>query len=136
MTNEFTAWCNYYYELTMLLSEVEEHFINLLNNAPLYCGQTRLSEVDVIIGYHRAAQDELARLHKMREDVKEAEIAILAIIRHFEIPPGTMLTGEIPGEMAYEVWADDQEKLHISKTEDLADEEDDFNIIVIKLSGV
>jgi hypothetical protein len=66
MTNEFTAWCNYYYELTMLLSEVEEYFINLLNNVPLYCGQTSLSEVDVIIDYHRAAQAELARLHKMR----------------------------------------------------------------------
>ena len=135
MTNEFTAWCNYYYQFSMLLSEVEEHFINLLNNAPLYCGQTRLSEVDVIIDYHRAVQAELTRLHKMREDVKEAEIAILAIMQHFEIPPGTVLTGEIPGEMAYEVWADERDSIHISKTEDLAAEEDDTNIIVIKLSG-
>jgi len=135
MINEFTAWCNYYYQFTMLLSEVEEHFINLLNNAPLYCGQTRLSEVDVIIDYQRAAQAELTRLHKMREDVKEAEIAILTIMQHFEIPPGTVLTGEIPGEMAYEVWADEQDRIHISKTEDLVAEEDDANIIVIKLSG-
>jgi hypothetical protein len=56
MTNEFTAWCNYYYQLTMLLSEVEDHFKNLLDNAPLYSGQTRLSQVDAIIGYYRAAQ--------------------------------------------------------------------------------
>ena len=135
MTNEFTAWCNYYYELTMLLSEVEEHFINLLNNAPLYCGQTRLSEVDVIIDYQLTVQAELTRLHTMREDVKEAEIAILAIMQHFEIPTGTVLTGEIPGEMAYEVWADEQERIHISKTGDLAAEEDDANVIVIELSG-
>ena len=135
MTNEFTAWCNYYYQLTMLLSEVEEHFINLLNNAPLYCGQTRLSEVDVIIDYHRAVQAELTRLHKMREDVKEAEIAIRAIMQHFEIPPGTVLTGEIPGEMAYEVWADKQDSIHISKTGDLVHGEDDANVIVIELSG-
>jgi hypothetical protein len=135
MTNEFTAWCNYYYQFTMLLSEIEEYFINLLNNAPLYYGQTRLSEVDVIIDYHRAAQAELLRLHKMREDVKEAEIAILTIMQHFEIPTGTVLTGEIPGEMAYEVWADEQDRIHISKTEDLAAEEDDADVIVIKLSG-
>ena len=135
MSNEFTAWCNYYYELTMLLSEVEEHFINLLNNAPLYCGQTRLSEVDVIIDYQLAVQAELTRLHKMREDVKEAEIAILAIMQHFEIPPGTVLTGEIPGEMAYEVWADERDRIHITKTEDLAAEADNANIMVIKFSG-
>jgi hypothetical protein len=67
--------------------------------------------------------------------VKDAEIAILAIMQHFEIPPGTVLTGEIPGEMAYEVWADEHDNIHIIKTEDLAAAEDDANIIVIKLSG-
>jgi hypothetical protein len=135
MTNEFTAWCNYYYQFSMLLSEVEEHFINLLNNAPLYCGQTRLSEVDALIGYYRAVQAEKAKMDKMAEQVNEAGRTILAMMRHFEIPPGTVLTGEIPGEMAYEVWADEQDRIRISKTEDLAPEVDDADIIVIKFSG-
>jgi hypothetical protein len=135
MTNEFTAWCNYYYQLTMLLSEVREHLESLLENAPLYCGQTRLSEIDAIIGYYRAAQAEKAKADKLDEDVKEAGRTILAIMQHFEIPPGTVLTGEIPGEMAYEVWADEQQRIHISKTEDLAPEEDNPNIMVIELSG-
>jgi hypothetical protein len=36
-------------------------------------------------------------------------------MQHFEIPPGTVLTGEIPGEMVYEVWADEQDTIHIRK---------------------
>jgi len=57
------------------------------------------------------------------------------MLRHFEIPPGTVLTGEIPGEIAYEVWADEQDRIHIRKTDDLAAEEDNPNVMVIKFSG-
>ena len=135
MTNEFTAWCNYYYQLILLLSDVEEYFNTLLHSAPMYCGQTRLSEVDALISYYRTVQAEKAKMDKLSKDVKEAGQTILAMMRHFEIPPGTVLTGEMPGEMAYEVWADEQDNVHIRKTEDLAIEEDDANIMVIKLSG-
>jgi len=135
MTNEFTAWCNYCYQLTKLLSEVEEYFQNLLDNAPPYRGQTRASEVDALIGYCREVQAEKAKMDKIGEEVKEAERTILAMMRHFEIPPGTMLTGEIPGEMEYAVWADEQHRIHISKTEDLEAEEDNANVMVIKFSG-
>jgi len=134
MTNEFTAWCNYYYQLNLLLSDVGEYFQNLLDNAPMYCGQTRLNEVDAIIGYYREVQAEKARMDKMAEDAKEAEQTILAIMRHFEIPPGTVLTGEIPGEMAYKVWADEQDRIHISKTGDLAAVAGNPNVMVIRLS--
>ncbi|WP_295667320.1 hypothetical protein [uncultured Mucilaginibacter sp.] len=135
MTNEFTAWCNYYYQLSTLFADVEEYFQNLLNDAPLYSGQTRLSEVDALIDYYRAVQAEKTKMEQMAEEVKQAERTILAMMRHFEIQPGTVLTGEIPGEMAYEVWADEQDSIHIRKTRELAAEEDDPNIIVIKLSG-
>ncbi|BAU54209.1 hypothetical protein [Mucilaginibacter gotjawali] len=54
------------------------------------------------------------------------------MMQHFEIPPGTVL----PGEMAYEVWADEQDSIHIRKTEDLAPEADNPNIMVIKCFGV
>jgi len=135
MTNEFTAWCNYYYQLTLLLSDVEEHFQTLLNNAPLYCGQTRLNEVDAIIGYYRAVQAEKAKMDQLGENVKEAGYTILMMMRHFEIPPGTVLTGEIPGEMAYEVWADAQGGIQIRKTKDLVPVADNPNIIVIECSG-
>jgi hypothetical protein len=135
MTNEFTAWCNYYYHLTMLFSDIEEHFQNLLENAPLYCGQTRLSQVDAIINYYRTTQAEKAKMDQLGEQVKEAGQTILTIMQHFEIPPGTILTGEIPGEMAYEVWADEQERVQIRKTGDLAAGEDNANVMVIKCSN-
>ena len=67
--------------------------------------------------------------------MKEAGRTIMAIMRHFEIPPGTVLTGEIPGEIVYEVWADEQDRVHIRKTEDLAAGEDNSNMMVNKLSG-
>lgn len=111
------------------------HFQTLLNNAPLYCGQTRLNEVDAIIGYYRAVQAEKAKMDQLGEDVKEAGYTILMMMRHFEIPPCTVLTGEIPGEMAYEVWADAQDRIQIRKTEDLAPVADNPNIIEIKCSG-
>jgi hypothetical protein len=135
MTNEFTAWCNYYCQLSTLFADVEEYFNNLLNNAPLYQGQTRLSEVDALIEYYRAVQAEKAKMDQLGEDVKEAGRTILAMMQHFAIPPGAVLTGEIPGEMAYEVWADEQGSIHIRKTEDLAAEADNPNIIVIECSG-
>jgi len=135
MTNEFTAWCNHYYQLSMLLSEVREYLESLFKNAPLYCGQTRLSEIDAIIGCCREAQAVKAKADKLEKDLEDAGRTILAIMQHFEIPPGTILSGEIPGEMAYEVWADEWEGIHISKTEDLAPEEDDPNIMVFKFSG-
>jgi hypothetical protein len=135
MSNEFTAWCIYYYQLTMLLSDLGEHFQNLLDNAPPYSGQTRVSEVDALIRYCRAVQTEKAKMDKMAEDVKQAERTILKMMQHFEIPPGTVLSGEIPGEMVYGVWADEQDRVHISKTEDFPAEPDNPNIIVIKFSG-
>jgi hypothetical protein len=110
MTNEFTAWCNYYYQLSLLFTDIEEHFQNLLNNALLYCGQTRLSEIDALISYYRAVQAEKAKMDKMGEDMKKASRTILAMMQHFEIRPGTVLTGEIPGQIAYEVWAGEQGK--------------------------
>lgn len=135
MTSEFTAWCNYYCQLTMLLSEYEEYFQNLLDNAPLYCGQARLSEVDAIISYYRSVQTEKAKMDKRVDDLREAERTILDIMRHFEIPPGTVFNGEIPGELRYALWADERDALHVSKTEDIAAEDDDANIMVIKFSG-
>src|ERR1039457_5718491 len=100
MTGEFTAYSNRYYELTKLLSKREERFKNLLDNAPFYCGQTSLSEVDAIISYYRKVQAAKAKIEKTLADMREAARPILMIMRHFEIPPGTVLTGEIPGELA------------------------------------
>jgi hypothetical protein len=135
MTGEFTAYCNHYYELTKLLSAREERFKNLLNNAPLYCGQTSLSEADAIISYYRKVQTAKAQMDNTFDDLTETGRLILMIMRYFEMPPGTVLTGEIPGELAYELWANENDALHISKTINLQPKPDNPNIIVIKFAN-
>jgi len=136
MTGEFTAYCNQYYELTILLAKREERFKNLLENAPLYCGQTNLSEVDAIITYYREVQTAKAKMNATFDDLKDTERVILMIMRHFEIPPGTVLTGEIPFVVEYEIWANENDAIYINKTKNLQPEEENGNIMVIKLSGV
>ena len=133
MPSEFIAHCNRYYEFTKLLAKREERFKNLLDNAPLYCGQTSLNEVDTIISYYRMVQAAKAKIEKSLDDMKETGRVILMIMRHFEIPPGTLLTGEIPGELEYEIWADENDALYINKTKNLQPEPDNPNMMVIKL---
>jgi hypothetical protein len=74
-------------------------------------------------------------MNQLGEDLKGAGRTILAMMRHLEIPPGTVLTGEIPGEMAYEVWANEQDRIQIRKTGDFVPEADNPNIKVIECSG-
>ena len=133
MTGEFTAFCTRYYQLTQLLSKREERFNNLLANAPLYSGQTNLSQIDEIISYYREVQTAKAKMDKTADDKSATERVILAIMQHFEIPPGTTLTGEIPNELEYELWADENDALHIIKTKSLQPEPDNSNVIEIKV---
>jgi len=133
MTGEFTTQCNHYYELTQQLAAREEHFKNLLDNVPLYCGQTSLSEIDDIISYYRDVQDAKAKVDETCDEMRATEADILMFMRHFDLPPGTVLTGEIPGELAYEIWANENDTIYISKTKNLAPEPDDNDFIEIKV---
>jgi hypothetical protein len=135
MTGEFTAYCNHYYDLTQQLTAREGRFKNLLDNVPLYCGQTSLSEVDDIISYYRQVQAAKAKVDETCDEMRETERAILMFMQHFEMPTGTVLTGEIPGELQYEIWANENDTLYINKTKDLAPTPDDLNVIEIRLWG-
>ena len=72
-------------------------------------------------------------MEKALDDMRETERYILMIMRHFEIPHGTLLTGQIPGQLEYEVWANDNDTIYINKIKNLQPEADIPNIIVIKL---
>jgi hypothetical protein len=132
MTTEFTAWCNQYYQLTKLFSERDERFKNLLDNAPPYTSQSNLSDLDAIISYNRKVQAAKDKADKTFKDLTKTGRTILAIMRYFEIPPRTVLTGEIPGELEFEIWANEKDDLFIGKIRDLPKEPDDPNIIHIK----
>ena len=55
-------------------------------------------------------------------------------MRHFEIPPGTMLSGEITDKLEYKIWGDEHEAVHIFKTKDLALVVEGTNVMVIRFA--
>ena len=132
MTGEFTACCNEYYTLTVRLEKRQEHLKDLLVNLPVYYGQTSLSEMDDIISYYREVQDAKAKVDETCDEMRATEADILMFMRHFDIEHGTVLNGEIPGELAYEIWANENDTIYICKTDDLAPDIDP-TIMEIKL---
>jgi hypothetical protein len=132
MTDEFTAHCSQYYHLTKLFSARHERFQNLLDNAPPYTNQNNLSDLDAIISYNRKVQAAKAKADKTFKDLTETGRTILKMMQYFEIPPRTVLIGQIPGELEYEIWANEKEDVFIGKIRDLPQEALDPNVVVIK----
>jgi len=131
MTHEFTTTCTQYYHLTKQLSEQDERFKTLLDNAPPYTGQRSLSDLDAIITHNRKVQAAKAKVDKTFKAWKEAARTILKMMEYFEIPPRKVLTGIIPGELEYEVWANEKDQVFIGKIRDLPQEALDPNVIYI-----
>jgi len=134
MTGDFTAYCNDFYRLTELLASREAHFQTLVDNAPYYNGQFYLSDIDAIITYYRNAQAAKAKIDSTFADLKEAERNILLIMRHFDIPPGTVLIGEIPGELTYEIWVNEHDAIFINKIKEHIPDPDGPEIMVFKFT--
>ena len=124
MTGEFTAYGNLYYKLKQALLKRERLLQTLLDNAPDYKGLTKLSDMDAVISYSCKAQAAKKKMDDTALQLKEAGRNITLIMKHFEIPPFTRLTGQIPGELEYELFADEEENVYIKKTKDLAVEPD------------
>jgi hypothetical protein len=132
MTYEFTAHCSQYYHLTKLFSARHERFKNLLDNAPPYTNQNNLSDLDAIISYNRKVQAAKAKADKTFKELTETGRTILKMMQYFEIPPRTVLIGQIPGELEYEIWANEKDDIFIGKIRDLPQEALDPNVVVIK----
>jgi hypothetical protein len=133
MTAEFISHCNHYFQLTQLLAKRRERLQKLLDNAPYYCGKTSLNELYAIVCHCRKAQVLNAKVEKTLNEVKATGRMVRMIMRHFEIPPGAVPAGEIPGELTYQVRADEYDELYISKPKQLAPRQDHFKGLVIKL---
>lgn len=131
MEGEFTNYCKQYYELLLQVEEKEHRFIDLLDNALPYTGQTDVAELDAIIHCNRRIQ----KIRSIADDVidakQETEGIILKILEYFEIPINTRLTCEVSGLYELRVWADEENTVHCYKTKDLAPLEEDENIITI-----
>ncbi|ASU34943.1 hypothetical protein [Mucilaginibacter xinganensis] len=132
MTNEFTTYCSHYYHLTRLFEARNQHFNNLLNDAPPYTRQNKVSDLDAIISYNRKVHAAKAKADKTFKDLTETGHTILAIMQYFDIQPRAVLTGQVPGEMEYEVWANEKGQVFIGKIRDLPKEPDNPNMIHLK----
>jgi len=133
MNNTLTNICNHYYYLMQQLRERYAILSDLEKNAPVYNGQTAVTEIDALMNYY---SDGLLAKEKADETlaaVKKTEQKILAIMRAFDIPAGKVLFGEIPGELEYEIWANERGRLYINKIKTLEPEPENPNIITIKL---
>ncbi|MBV8391093.1 MAG: hypothetical protein JO080_14910 [Mucilaginibacter sp.] len=133
MNGEFTGFCSQYYNLTERLAKENAYLQKFLDNAPFYKGETQLSEIDYILKYYRKTQEVNMAVVKTMDDLNKTAKTILAIMRHFEIPSGTVLHGVVEEEAEYDIWADESSQVHIAKTKQLAPEPDAENIITIRL---
>jgi hypothetical protein len=131
MTGEFTSWCTHYYRLTKLFLQHNERINKLLADAPPYTSQRNLSDLDAIISYNRKVQAVKAKADKTFKHLTETGRTILKVMQYFEIPPHVVLTGEIPGELEFEIWANENDALFINKIKDLQPGAHNPNIIVI-----
>jgi hypothetical protein len=134
MYTNFTTICNRYYYLIQLLRARYAILKDMEDNAPVYSGQHALTEIDHIINYYSHGRMAKEQVDETLAEVKKAENRILAIMRQFEIPPGKVLYGEIPGELEYEIWANEQGRLYINKIKTIAPEPEKPNVITIKLN--
>jgi hypothetical protein len=134
MEGEFTNFCKQYYELLLQVEEKEHRFIDMLDNALPYTGQTDVSELDAIIHCNRRIQKMRSIADDMIDAKQETEATILKILEYFEIPINTRLTCEIPGLYELKVWADEENTVHCYKIRDLAPLEQDENIITIQMT--
>jgi hypothetical protein len=119
MNSEFTAWCNDYYKLYEQLIAQDLHYQNLLYNPPPYTGQSNLHELDAILSHNHELQAAKTKLYQTFKETAAARDTVLAIMEFFEMPPNTRLTGQVPGEREYEIWADEHGALCTRKLKDL-----------------
>ena len=134
MYTNFTTICNRYYYLIQQLRARYAILKDMEDNAPVYSGQVALTEIDDIINYYSQGRMAKEQVDQTLAEVKKTESTILAIMRQFEIPPGKVLYGEIPGELEYEIWANKHGRLYINKIKTIEPEPEKPNVITIRLN--
>lgn len=133
MTGEFNGYCSHYYTTTQLLEEQEERLNKLLNNAPMYTGQTTLNEVDTILKHYRKIELIQTKIEELTEELEKTGQTILMVMQYLDIQPHTVLTGQIPEQVEFEIWADTNDTMYTRKVRDLAPPANENNILRIKI---
>jgi hypothetical protein len=137
--DEFSYVCSMFYTYKQRYMKCRARFEELIKYEPQYNGETKVSDIDDKIKYIRRVQKLEEKKWDLIDDLIFLEQDILMYMDHFEIPRNTRLTGVIPDELEYEIWADDRDVVHVEKTRDYIEEPEELppgvsEIIRIKFS--
>lgn len=130
-----SALCSHYYKLKIKLHKQDDRFKLLFDNVLKFDGNVTVTELDAILvstGKVCAAHD---KTQVTFEKVKETEQKILHLLKWLGVRPRWFLTGQIPGELEYELFYDMNDNVHVVKTRDLEPEPVNPNIISIDLGA-
>jgi hypothetical protein len=134
MNGILTALCGHYYKLKMKLYQHDDRFKAVFDSVLKFDSHTRISELDTILDSCRRAVDASDKMQIAFEKVKETEHRILHLLKCLGVRPRWFMTGEIAGELEYEVWYDDKDNVYIAKVRDLEPEPPKRNVITIKMA--
>ncbi|MFI5159176.1 MAG: hypothetical protein ACHQF4_09945, partial [Sphingobacteriales bacterium] len=84
--------------------------------------------------YYREAQDLNEEVLQLTDELKQPARAILEFMNYFQIPRNKVLTGVIPEQLEYQLWATEDDEIGIRKTIDLEPDPLDENTILVKPS--
>ncbi|HZX59968.1 MAG TPA: hypothetical protein VFE54_14625 [Mucilaginibacter sp.] len=130
MSGMLAALCGHYYKLKMKLYKRDDRFKELFDNVLKFKQNRQISELDDILNSRNKAYSAYDKTLIAYEKVKETEDRIVQLLKMLGVRPNWILIGEVAGEMEYEVWYDEDDKVGIIKTKDLSGEVDEDIIIL------
>jgi len=122
MTGEFSNLCARFYRLKTQVFAQDNYLKQLLANEPPGSNLHNTGKPDNSIGKTRKYQAAKAKFDDIYKKYEKVADDILVIMTHFNIPRMAIITGEIPGELTYEVWANQKNEVYIVKSKDLQPE--------------
>src|ERR1700741_609887 len=113
MSGMLSALCSHYYKLKMKLNKRDDRFREAFENVLKFDRELKVSEVDAIIESGQRAVQAFDARDITFEKLKETERRILDLMKRLGIRPWWFLTGEIYGELEYEVWYTEKGEVYI-----------------------
>lgn len=130
-----TLCCNYYLASERLIKQ-QQRFEELLAKPASFAGQTYLPDIDKTIRRWHKRQEASDAITYTQAELTDLQAMILILFEYIGAAPNTRLTGELPEEVEFAIWADDNQQLHYEKLRDLAPVlEDGCEYITIRLGG-
>src|SRR5579872_6408466 len=113
MSGMLTALCGHYFKLKLKLYKRDDRFKELFDNVLKFDQNVTLSELDDILESSHKVVDAFDKTQITFEKMKDAERKILHLLKCLGVRPNWFMTGEIEGEMEYEVWYDGNDNLFV-----------------------